>query len=183
MLSIAGMEVTCRKPQQFANMVTKVTGVHIQIRQVLPRPGTWFCHFTCQCEFDADFHLVTLLIEIYVIKAGNEPNQTLRLHTPFSPPTGLSQRVKSGSVKNKLGIAVEWFERVATLFPAKSVKQSLPFLHDFISVLSATEGSLLISLEAKHVPCKLACDRIMPATEPQWLQTGLMGCPIAWAVS
>lgn len=76
-----------------------------------------------------------------------------RPHTPCSPPcwgdTLLLQHIERGSVKNKLGIALQWFERAATLFQAKSVLHLLP--------VCTTLSTYLCSI----------CDRRQPA---DWLR-------------
>lgn len=94
----------------------------------------------------------------------NQEMNQIRPHRPYTPcpppPTpllGFLQRVERGSVRNELGIALQWFERAATLFWAKSV------LH-LLSV--CTEGSQLIGSEEKSMPCELACDQITLTTEP-----------------
>lgn len=80
-------------------------------------------------------------------------------HTPFSSPTG---SVKRGSVKKnaKLWVAVERFERVAALFLAKSVRLSLPALHD------------IVGLSVFHLRPKAVC----------WLAWRKRACRAKWPV-
>lgn len=72
---------------------------------------------------------------------------------------------KGEVLKNELGIALQWFERAATLLRPKSV---LPVVASEdcrpVCVLSAAQGSQLIGSEERSMPCTLACDQI--ATEP-----------------